>query len=59
MICISLYSFTFLLFYFFTFKKNLTSTKFTGTQIQNIGIGAHCFGTPTHRNRLSVSICST
>ena len=46
-------------YYWHLFISKFHITKFTGTQMQNIGIGAHCFGTPSHRNRLSVSICST
>ena len=44
--------------YFFHFlRKNLTSTKFTGTQMQNIGIGASLSLTPIQRKKWSVAIC--
>lgn len=41
----------------YLFKKNLTNIKLTGTQMQNIGIGANDFGTPSHKKKLSVTIC--
>ena len=40
------------------FKKNLTNRKFTGTQIQNIGMGAHGLLTPNQRKKFSSIICS-
>ena len=39
-------------------RKNRTSRKLTGTQTQNIGIGAHRFGTPNQMNSASMAICS-
>lgn len=38
-------------------RKNLTRRKLTGTQMQNIGIGAHLLLTPMKRKKLSVTIC--
>ena len=39
-------------------RKNLTRRKFTGTQMQNIGIGAHLLPIPRKRKKLSVAICN-
>ena len=44
---------------FYFFMKNLTSRKFTGTQMANMGIGAQCLLTPRWMKRLSVTICKT
>ena len=49
--------FFFVVEYYF-FKKNLTNTKLTGTQMQNIGMGASVLLTPIHRKKLSVAICN-
>ena len=39
-------------------RKKRTSRKLTGTQTQNIGMGAHRFGTPNQMNSASMAICS-
>ena len=43
----------------YLFRKNLTRRKFTGTQMQNIGMGAHFSLTPTQMKKLSVASCNT
>lgn len=48
----------FLIHFLLSFTKYLTNTKFTGTQIANIGMGAHAFGMPSWRKTLSVSNCN-
>ena len=42
---------------YFIIRKNRTRRKLTGTQIQNIGIGATAFDKPSQRKKLRVSIC--
>lgn len=43
---------------FHFFKKYLTNTKLTGTQMANMGRGAHVFDTPSHRKNDRQAVCS-
>ena len=45
-------------FHAYFFKKKRTNTKLTGTQMQNMGMGANVLLTPNHKNSCSVDICN-
>ena len=45
-------------FHSYFLRKKRTNKKVTGTQMQNMGMGANVLLTPNHKNKFSVAICN-